>query len=120
MSTTTLDRVQLPGAENFSKFLEERFGERLTVEPQKGFGEYNFWRVLVDNLLVGRYLTVNKRLKEKDYQREFRTTKVLHLPDLIYSDHRIAILSVEEGARVLGFKKTPWQRQDGNKDIPFP
>ena len=118
----------LPGADKFVMYLLSAFPNKLTAKgPEVLDRSYDMeyakqWTILLDGGLLGYYCTYGPKPGEKEMTREYRG--VLLEPDntlkegfLIFSNSRFEERRFpEEGVLV----KTPWQRQDGWAEIPFP
>ena len=140
------NKFQLPGAERFSQYLEEMLGGELTTEgPETVDWSYGIeytkrWIIkLSKKIKIGEYYTFGPKPGETDFGREFRgripgyknecvavsnqtRPESKKIPEdsvsLVYANERLETQSIHEGPGKL--VDTPWQRQDGHEQIPFP
>ena len=119
--------LQLPGAEKFSRYLEEMLDGVLTSEcpeivDRSYDGKYGQrWVVKLDGEQLGEYFTFGPKPGETEFGREFRG----RIPgykesdiSLVYANKRFEAQLLHEGLGKL--IDTPWQRQDGHDQVPFP
>jgi len=126
----------LPNAENFSKFLEERFGEKLRIrslgrvtdDDQRGKSvlaslnntdkEVRAWVILLGKKIIGHYLTIEE---DGDFGCVYNGMLGEDNPQLRKDEY--TIIYWDENPSFYGTKgrklKT-FQRIDGHYDIPFP
>ncbi|HZX44726.1 MAG TPA: hypothetical protein VFF28_03495 [Candidatus Nanoarchaeia archaeon] len=112
----------LPGAENFSAYLEQRVGAGLTVTgPEMDDGRQGAvkrWIVLYHGEIMGEYLQFNPGL-------EYRGRIPGYNNDLIRIANLVRKEELPEDIVCLSYGPShdkadePWQRLDGH-DIPFP
>ena len=121
------NKLQLPGAKNFFQYLNEKLDGVLTSEgpeivDRSYDGKYaRRWVVRLDGKQLGEYFTFGPKLGETEFCREFKG----RLPGysesdvaLVYANRRYEVQSFDEGHGKL--VDTPWQRQDGHDQVPFP
>jgi len=121
------DRFQLPGAEEFSQHLETILEGDLTADgpeivDRSYNGEYaKRWVVNLDGNQIGEYLTFGPKPDETEFGREFRGKIPGYRTEdicLTYGNRRFEAQLFHEGPGKL--IDTPWQRQDGHDQMPFP
>jgi len=137
------EKFQLPGAKGFASFIESRADGVLTAEgPEivdRIYGGTRKWVVKLDGERLGEYLAFGSKPGETEFSREFRGRVPGYVNELVLSgnehkleDERVPIDTVcltysnrayeeqdaDEGEGRL--VDTPWQRQDGHDEIPFP
>ncbi len=137
---------QLPGAERFSEYLEKIVDGILAAEGPEVMDDRSYgveyvkrWTVRLNGALLGEYRTLGPKPGETDFGREFtgripgykneciavsnqgRPESERRPEDtvsLVYSNRRYEAKPMHEGPGEL--VDTPWQRQDGHDEIPFP
>jgi len=141
METT---KFQLPGAENFTKFLEERVEGILTVEGPEVVDRTYDNRDIKSRIIklngnrLGEYLTSDTKSDQNEFDREYRgripdyknkliaeankfRLETKRIPEdevfLIYSRKRDGFLHCRSPGKLVD---APWKRQDGHETIPFP
>ncbi len=139
------DEFRLPGAKNFSNYLQINLGEVLAAEgpeivDRSYNGEYGkMWIVKKNGETIGKYYTFGPMPGETDFGREFwgripgyRNECVVvsnrgkpaseETPEdsvsLVYANQRFEAQDINEGPGKS--VDTPWQRQDSHDKIPFP
>ena len=141
----TKTSILLPGAEKFSKYLEETVTGELSVDgPTVVDWSYDCdyvkeWIVKLNGIEIGRYCTQGPKPGEIEFGRDYsgrlpgyvnelavitnrRRAEEDKTPidriGLTFSNSRYVASRLNEGPGRL--EKTSWQRQDGHKQIPFP
>lgn len=132
----------LPGAEQFSAYLQSIVKGELTVEGPKvldwswGVEYTKRWIVKLDDEILGEYFTFGPKPKETDFGRQYDgripeyVNKAIEKGNLCtgekcpvdkvilsWSNIKCVMTGVHELSKII---TVPWGRQDGHTAIPFP
>jgi hypothetical protein len=119
-SKSSKSSIELPGAEDFARYLDSVVDGTLIIE---GSEVYDFsygmdfgkkWVIRLDGEVLGAYFTEGPKPGADNFRRRYNG-KIPGYVDPIYLVFSEFYNDPKVGTRV----QTPWQRQD-NHDIPFP
>jgi hypothetical protein len=146
-STLASNVLGLPSADNFVAYLLSVVSGNVTVEGpvvtdwSYGMDYCKQWTIRLDGQVLGVFSTFGPKPGEKMGMQyvgripgyvneaiaicnEGHETDGQMLPVdraiLIFDNHRFEAYAFHEGRGSGSIVETPWQRQDGNKEIPFP
>lgn len=143
-----MNKIELPGAEKFVRFLEDHVSGELTIEGpetvdiKEDNGKYaRRWTVKNNGAKLGEYLTSDPKPGETEFGREYRgrvpgyvndhiqIANLFHpenLPldqvSLVWDSQKFQeqSISIRKSKRPERLVDTTWQRYDGHSQIPFP